>query len=234
MTRTRSPSRQRRWPRSTSPVGSSTRSATASRSSRSNPTTATRRRSARSGRPGRRTIPPVEGEQLELLEPLTRWLVERGRALTAVELGDRAARSWRGLRAQRHPPVLVVRRRADAGARDDPAPDRLVRPARMASATSPSRCSTRRGRASRTSAGCPRSTLPVLHDGCRPPDGRAADRAAGARGRAARDRRAARAAAAVAGAASAGMVTPVSARGRSPAVVDQRDGRREVGRRRCR
>ena len=30
---------------------------------------------------------PVEGEQLELLEPLTRWLVERGRALTARELG---------------------------------------------------------------------------------------------------------------------------------------------------
>ncbi len=30
---------------------------------------------------------PVEGEQLELLEPLTRWLVARGRALTARELG---------------------------------------------------------------------------------------------------------------------------------------------------
>jgi amidase len=29
---------------------------------------------------------PVEGEQLELLEPLTRWLVERGRALTARSL----------------------------------------------------------------------------------------------------------------------------------------------------
>jgi len=30
---------------------------------------------------------PAEGEQLELLEPLTRWLVERGRALDARELG---------------------------------------------------------------------------------------------------------------------------------------------------
>jgi amidase len=30
---------------------------------------------------------PAEGEQLELLEPLTRWLVERGRALGARELG---------------------------------------------------------------------------------------------------------------------------------------------------
>jgi amidase len=30
---------------------------------------------------------PAEGEQLELLEPLTRWLVERGRELTARELG---------------------------------------------------------------------------------------------------------------------------------------------------
>lgn len=29
---------------------------------------------------------PVEGERLELLEPLTRWLVERGRALSAREL----------------------------------------------------------------------------------------------------------------------------------------------------
>jgi amidase len=30
---------------------------------------------------------PVEGEQLDLLEPLTRWLVERGRSLGARELG---------------------------------------------------------------------------------------------------------------------------------------------------
>jgi amidase len=30
---------------------------------------------------------PAEGEQLELLEPLTRWLVERGRSLGARELG---------------------------------------------------------------------------------------------------------------------------------------------------
>lgn len=35
---------------------------------------------------------PLEGEQLELVEPLTRWLVERGRALGARELGD--ALSW--------------------------------------------------------------------------------------------------------------------------------------------
>ncbi len=31
---------------------------------------------------------PVEGEQLALLEPLTRWLVERGRALTARQLAE--------------------------------------------------------------------------------------------------------------------------------------------------
>jgi amidase len=31
---------------------------------------------------------PAEGEQLELLEPLTRWLVERGRQLGARELGE--------------------------------------------------------------------------------------------------------------------------------------------------
>jgi amidase len=31
---------------------------------------------------------PAEGEQLELLEPLTRWLVERGRALGAADLGS--------------------------------------------------------------------------------------------------------------------------------------------------
>ena len=31
---------------------------------------------------------PAEGDQLDLLEPLTRWLVERGRALSARELGQ--------------------------------------------------------------------------------------------------------------------------------------------------
>jgi amidase len=31
---------------------------------------------------------PAEGEQLELLEPLTRWLVERGRELSARQLGE--------------------------------------------------------------------------------------------------------------------------------------------------
>jgi amidase len=31
---------------------------------------------------------PAEGEQLELLEPLTRWLVERGRQLGARQLGE--------------------------------------------------------------------------------------------------------------------------------------------------
>jgi amidase len=31
---------------------------------------------------------PAEGAQLELLEPLTRWLVERGRALSARDLGE--------------------------------------------------------------------------------------------------------------------------------------------------
>ncbi|HEX4442698.1 MAG TPA: amidase [Galbitalea sp.] len=31
---------------------------------------------------------PAEGDQLDLLEPLTRWLVERGRELTARELGS--------------------------------------------------------------------------------------------------------------------------------------------------
>ena len=31
---------------------------------------------------------PAEGEQLDLLEPLTRWLVERGRALSARQLGE--------------------------------------------------------------------------------------------------------------------------------------------------
>nr|WP_194241459.1 amidase [Galbitalea soli] len=31
---------------------------------------------------------PAEGQELELLEPLTRWLVERGRALTVRELGE--------------------------------------------------------------------------------------------------------------------------------------------------
>jgi amidase len=31
---------------------------------------------------------PAEGDELELLEPLTRWLVERGRQLTARELGS--------------------------------------------------------------------------------------------------------------------------------------------------
>jgi len=35
---------------------------------------------------------PVEGEQLDLVEPLTRWLVEVGRSLTARELG--AALAW--------------------------------------------------------------------------------------------------------------------------------------------
>ncbi len=34
---------------------------------------------------------PAEGEQLELLEPLTRWLVERGRALDARSLGQALA-----------------------------------------------------------------------------------------------------------------------------------------------
>lgn len=34
---------------------------------------------------------PLEGEQLELVEPLTRWLVERGRELGARELGDALA-----------------------------------------------------------------------------------------------------------------------------------------------
>ena len=34
---------------------------------------------------------PAEGADLELLEPLTRWLVERGRALTARELGEALA-----------------------------------------------------------------------------------------------------------------------------------------------
>jgi amidase len=31
---------------------------------------------------------PAEGDQLDLLEPLTRWLVEQGRGLTARELGS--------------------------------------------------------------------------------------------------------------------------------------------------
>ncbi|MDH6180526.1 amidase [Microbacteriaceae bacterium SG_E_30_P1] len=34
---------------------------------------------------------PVEGERLELLEPLTRWLVERGRALSARDLAEALA-----------------------------------------------------------------------------------------------------------------------------------------------
>jgi amidase len=34
---------------------------------------------------------PVEGEQLELLEPLTRWLVETGRSLSARQLGEALA-----------------------------------------------------------------------------------------------------------------------------------------------
>ncbi|PJJ72761.1 amidase [Diaminobutyricimonas aerilata] len=34
---------------------------------------------------------PAEGEQLDLLEPLTRWLVERGRALSARELAEALA-----------------------------------------------------------------------------------------------------------------------------------------------
>ena len=43
-----------------------------------------------SGRPEPRRF-PVEDDQLELVEPLTRWLIERGRGLGARELADALA-----------------------------------------------------------------------------------------------------------------------------------------------
>ena len=54
---------------------------------------------------------PAEGGELQLLEPLTRWLVGRGRDLPARQL-VRGARRAVAVRAVDHPPVPPLRRGA--------------------------------------------------------------------------------------------------------------------------
>ena len=62
---------------------------------------------------GAASIPAETPKQLALLEPLTRWLVGRGRSLQARELGE-ALGVLTSLRTVAHPATLLVRRRADA------------------------------------------------------------------------------------------------------------------------
>ena len=75
-------------------------------------------------------------------------LARRARARARRARPRRRARLARRLRAAHHPPVRALRRRADARPRAHPAPDRLVRRRTTGSATSRSRCRTRRSRAS--------------------------------------------------------------------------------------
>ena len=64
---------------------------------------------------------PIEGARLELVEPLTRWLIEVGRTLPAQELGR--ALNWLAEFERR----VIRRRGAHAGARPYAAAGRLVR-----------------------------------------------------------------------------------------------------------
>jgi amidase len=73
---------------------------------------------------------PAEGEQLEMLEPLTRWLVERGRELTARQLGEALAaltayersviRQFRGYDAVLTPALAQTPRPIGWYSNDDP------------------------------------------------------------------------------------------------------------------
>ncbi len=91
---------------------------------------------------------PAEGEQLDLLEPLTRWLVERGRELSARDL----ARALAQLAAYERS-VIEQFAHVDAvltpGSRRSRARSAGTTP-RTASGTSRSRSRTRRTRRSRT------------------------------------------------------------------------------------
>ena len=56
---------------------------------------------------------PVEGDDVEQLEPLTRWLLARGREVGARELGE--ALDWlTGFERRLIDRFVAVRRRADA------------------------------------------------------------------------------------------------------------------------
>jgi amidase len=139
---------------------------------------------------------PAEGADLELLEPLTRWLVERGRALDARSLGV-------ALRQLSLYERSVIRQFAPF----DAAPDRFLqrrRPRtqfRAASAVHAVDESCQRERPARAHAA-------GSADRVRAADGRAVDRSARPRGCAARDRCATRATPAVAVAASGDVVNP--------------------------
>ena len=127
---------------------------------------------------------PAEGDALDLLEPLTRWLVLRGRELSARQLSE-ALTALTAYERSLIRQLVGLRRRADPGDGDDPAAARLVRPGgrrtqlRPAGAVHAVHVDAERERAARDRAA-------GLADRRRASDGRAADRAARRGGDAAR------------------------------------------------
>jgi amidase len=133
---------------------------------------------------------PADGEQLELLEPLTRWLVERGRALGARQLAE--ALAWLSGYER-----SVIRQFSRVDAVVTPTLAMTPRPVGWYDREDGERNFAQQVQYTPFTSfvnvcGLPGHHAPGAPDGRRPADGAAAHRAAGWRGDAARDRGTAR------------------------------------------